>query len=297
MKFCVKCGKGISEGVFCSECSDKGKTHHTREIVVCACGRILHHKRWTSAGIEKALPKELRHFKHDLENAIKEGKKSIEMQCNDKTELVTLRLDRCKECQTQSTQSFQGILQVRTRSPEVQRSCSQIISSLMRKKDSSIVKIDDMANGADIYFSDKRHMKGIAEKISALLGGTASLNPQLFSRDRQKSRNIYRLNILLELPHFSIGDAVDYDGVPALIAKLGKQMRAISLITGRKISLKYNPEISILKKHSTTISKTEPQQEVIHPETFQSEPVKNPVHDLKQGENVKVVLLKGVYLV
>ena len=47
MYFCVKCGKKIKSGVFCSEHVEKKSFTEHFNLSICECGRGKVHNRWT----------------------------------------------------------------------------------------------------------------------------------------------------------------------------------------------------------------------------------------------------------
>ncbi|MBU1974961.1 MAG: hypothetical protein KKG59_01005 [Nanoarchaeota archaeon] len=310
MDFCVKCGKKIKEGVFCTDCSKKGKKTLEQELTVCACGKIYHQKRWAKTSLQSALAKRLKKkglqlkSEFSIEESLAKGinEEVLEFKCGSVVEFVKIKLlqNICDTCQKQKTGYFQGILQVRTQNPEVQKAAAELIGALIRKKGSFISKVVDQKRGVDLWFSDNKRMKNIGIKLNNEFGGTISHNPRLFGRDRQKSKDLYRLNVHLELPHFFIGDVIDYKDDPVLITKMGKPIKGDNLKTGKRTNVLYDPKLNVLKKHDTTISQTKPDLEAINPLTFQSDKVMNAQSEkkvLKSGQKVKVVCSHGIYLV
>lgn len=192
---------------------------------------------------------------------------------------------------------FQGILQIRCENEKVLEDANRLLESMMKKTKAAITKTRMQKRGVDLWFDDKRKMKGIAENLAQELGGNVDLNPQLFSKDRQKSKNIYRLNILLQLPHYSIRDAILHDDKPYLIKGMGKNIKAIELETGRTKSIRYSKEDKVLEKQTTTISQVRPSIEAINPEDYQPGTIMNPVPGLKPGQKLKVVVHKGLFIV
>ena len=111
---------------------------------------------------------------------------------------------------------------------------------------------------------------------------------QHFSRDKQRSKNIYRTTILIRFPKFRIGDVVKIKNKIIHIEKIGKIIFGINLINDKKSSSEYlGEEFDILPVYETTVSKVYPNIEIIHPETFQSVSVKNR-RKLAIDEKIKV---------
>jgi len=111
------------------------------------------------------------------------------------------------------------------------------------------------------------------------------------------SKNIYRMNILVRLPDFTIRDVIKCNKKIYIIAKLGKKVTGRNLQTWKTQEFRYPKEFEILKKHEIRVCKVRPEIEVLHPETFQSETLKNkPRKELKINEKIKVVIDRGLWI-
>ncbi len=197
-------------------------------------------------------------------------------------------------------QYFEGILQLRNPKKKV---IDFIIRSIKKQKKKSkksvyITKELKVKNGVDFYFSSKKFLRTLSNQLFSEFGGKVSLNEKLFSMDRNKSKLIYRLNVLFKPPEFEKGDVVLFNDKLVLVKKIGKKVTGSEIINNKNISFKYSDKIKKLEVYKTTVSKVKPNVEVLHPETYESVEVKNKkLRKLKLGEKVKIVRWKGVYVV
>lgn len=192
---------------------------------------------------------------------------------------------------------FEGILQLRHVTPEALAFAKQ---KVMQRPQVSITKEKVVRGGVDLYLTSRTFLKTLAVAVQKQFGGTLSMSPTLYSRDRQTSKDIYRLTVLLKLPPFQIGEVLVAKDVAQerilRITHLGKLIHGLDLQSNKTTSLDYTADILPLTKHTTQITKTKPLLEALDPETYQSEPIRNPV-EKKPGEKVIVVKWHGLWLV
>jgi NMD protein affecting ribosome stability and mRNA decay len=261
---------------------------------MCHCGSVFYQNRWQRKKLQTLLsPLTRKRITAALPETC-EKKTSVTIKSEHLDILLTLIPQICPSCQKQKTRYFEGILQIRTTSRAMLDKALLIISATLEKKDFFTSRIDEHKDGLDFYLSDKRKMNNLAHKLKNTLGGTVSENPQLFSRNSQTSRDIFRLNILVCLPSFDIGDIVIYQDEAVLITSLSP-LTGTMLSTGKRIKIPQKENISSLPLHKTTISKTIPCVEAIHPETYQSEPLVSHTDRLFFiGEKIKVAIHKNM---
>jgi len=189
---------------------------------------------------------------------------------------------------------FEGILQLRRPKKEV---VDAIKESVNKKQGVFISKEIEVRNGIDFYFSSQRFLQGLGKKLQNNFGGVLKTSAKLHTRDRQKSKNLYRVNVLIELPEFSKSDVIFIDEKIIKVHKIGKLFKGVDLKTNKVVSFDYhNKKPEVLKKYKTQVTKVYPELEVLHPETFQSVKVGNR-KKLKIGEKVDVVLKEGIWIV
>ncbi len=314
-RFCPKCGINIESGTFCESCQKKDISYETPLIQVSEFQRTFHKGSW--------------HLFNDLDQLIKKrvcealGKKidiTVEpyefiFQAKEKIDVIAraviegkeielpvrLSYRQCDYGQKSKTQYFEGILQLRNATKDVQDFIGRELKKVS-KKGSFITKTVETKKGVDLYFTEKNHMKLIAQKVNIRFGGIIKINPQLFSFSHLESKNLYRLNILVELPEFTVGDIISYihtgtrnrDGKLhyVKIEKMGKLLQATDIMLAKHVALemRYASEQTKLTKQKSSIASTKPELMIINPETFQSERVAN-IKGLNRTYEVEDIVL------
>ena len=145
--------------------------------------------------------------------------------------------------------------------------------------------------------SSNKFAISMGNKLYKKFGGIMKINEKLFSRNKQTSKDLYRVTVLYRPLGFLKGDIVKA-GIKILqVTSISKKMSGINLATGKTDFIDYKKEnVEPLEVFKTTISKIYPELEVIHPETFQSEKVMNP-RKMQLGEKIKVVVEDGIWVV
>lgn len=301
MKFCVKCGKDISKGIFCEECGQESKALVDINMQICGCGRYFSRNMWLPCKDEIDAVQKLVKDKYGgkISNLQFDGKKTYEADIAGKRIFVSIASNKCALCSRKGSY-FEGVLQIRCKSQQNLDACLKMIEKELKavdKKGIFINKIEEQKDGADLYMTSQKYIQELARKISERFGGTIKINPTLFSRNKQTSKQIYRVNAYVELPDFTAGDAVKVHDIPARIVKVGKRILCRDLKNDKQIILVYGKDnYTILRKYETTISRVAPHAEAINPIDFQSEEVKNP-KDEKINEKVVVVVDNGLYII
>ena len=79
----------------------------------------------------------------------------------------------------------------------------------------------------------------LGKKLKGKFSGEFKKSAKLFTRNRQTSKEVYRLTILFRLSKFSKGDIIGYKGDKLIIVNLGKKVFAKSITTGKKYNINY----------------------------------------------------------
>lgn len=194
-------------------------------------------------------------------------------------------------------QYFQGILQLRNPREKVVDFIFRWVKKYA-KKGVNISKVVKVRGGFDYYMSSNKFLRTLSNKLYSEFGGVVSLNEKLFSYNRQTGKNVYRLNVLFKVPGFIKGDVIEFKDKLILVKSVSKKVSGKDIIVDKKVSFKYSDDMKKIETYNTTVSRIKPTIEVLHPETYESVEVKNKkLPKLKLGEKVKVVMLKGVYVV
>jgi NMD protein affecting ribosome stability and mRNA decay len=313
-KFCPKCGKTILKGNFCNECNPETIDYKSISIKLSPSGKVFVQGKWTNFNnlrtLSESLVKKFIKQKVILEKGLevyddlleKNGiKKECEMEIeyNDKlfkvpvSVEVTLSPDVSKVGSTY----FEGILQLRNGRQDVK----EYIVSYCKKNSVFVNKLVDKGAEVDYYFVKKHQMQPLALKLMRNFGAEIESNARLFSRNRLTSKDIFRLNVLVTIPKFTVGDVVEIDDYPFYIKETGKIITGINLILAKKATFRNEEadKVKVIPKMKTKITIVHPAPQVLDPENYESLEIRNPLNiAVKPEQNVVVVKHKGkAYLI
>ncbi len=206
----------------------------------------------------------------------------------------------CPRCSRHKSGYFEGILQLRNVDEEV---IDYAINEAKKQNQKGIfiTKKLKVRNGFDIYLTKRGYIHELARELLNKFGGETKASKKLFSRDKQRSRDIYRINVLFRQSKFRKGNILNINGELFKIKNIDRNLTVINIKTGKKTSImpKYLKVKAAEEVKETIVSLIFPHVEVLHPETFQSvnpENVKN--NKFKVNQKVKVVVSDGkVWLV
>jgi NMD protein affecting ribosome stability and mRNA decay len=313
-KFCPKCGKTILKGSFCNDCNPETIDFKQISIKLSPSGKAFIQGKWTkfnnlrtlSEGIIKKFVKQKVSLEKGLETydglLDKNGLKNevyLEVVYNDKLFRIPVNVEVTLSPDVSKVGStyFEGVFQLRNARDDVK----EYIVNYCKKNNVFVNKLVDKGKEVDYYFVKKNQMQPLALKLMRNFGAAIESNARLFSRNRQTSRDIYRLNVLATIPAFATGDVVEYKGFPVLIKETGKIITGINLALGKKVTFR-NEEansVIVLPKLKSKITITHPRVEILDPETYESLAAENPLSiSTKQDQNVVIVKNKGkAYLI
>jgi NMD protein affecting ribosome stability and mRNA decay len=200
------------------------------------------------------------------------------------------------EQKTPHAKYYEGILQLRE---PTQDTIDFIYNAVDRQKKDwvRISQVKKVKGGIDFYLTSKKYLKTLGKKLLKHFGGILKESAQLYSRNHQTGKNIYRLNISFKPSPYKVKDIITLDNEVYQVTSLDKRIAATNLKTRKKCLLKYEETIKKLEPKKTMVTKVKPQLEILDPETYQSTPTKN-TKKLKHGQNVKIVKHNNnIYLV
>jgi len=308
MPFCPVCGKSIKRGqTFCEEHQENKLAVKPFTIRLCSCGRLFHKNHWfTPQSLEASVLKIAReHIKQRVPLRLqhlpipeKRGHKTTgtiiaTSEGEEHTITFPILLEQCSKCAKIGTQYYTAKLQLRNPPREALPYLEEYFSRAA-EKGIAVNKIVETARGPDLYLTHKSAARELGEKLVRRFGGVMKQSEQLFSRNRQTSKALYRLNVTVEFPRFSVGDVVLLNGKAVLITGLGKQITGRNLFLDKKVVFTPGEEEHVLTQEHTTVITTQPHIEVIHPTTYQPVTIhnKNPPR-VRTGQQVKVVMTKN----
>lgn len=133
-------------------------------------------------------------------------------------------------------QYFEGILQLRNPNQEV---IDFIEKQTEEKENVFITKKEKVRNGIDFYFTSNKYMQNLGKKLQNCFGGELKFSSKLFSRNRQTSKEIHRVNVLFRIPEFKKGDIVKLKGDKIRVINIGKKVFGKNLDTGKKVTINF----------------------------------------------------------
>ncbi|PIN79755.1 hypothetical protein COV16_02555 [Candidatus Woesearchaeota archaeon CG10_big_fil_rev_8_21_14_0_10_34_8] len=316
---CIQCGKEVNKPktVLCSDCTKdkytclKGYEEHT--LLICPdCGKYKYKKKWNNKSKNAIEESVLHHcsflvkplnYNLKINLGIKQGKKQkgeailkvkskIENQIVDEEFVLPLKITyaQCDSCAITKTDYFEGILQLRA-NRDLDKAQDFVLKEVSYRHDVAITKTEKVKNGFDYYFTKQRYIPVIMKKLQERFGASGETHAQLFSR--KDGKDIYRVNAIVRLPDFSVGDIVKCNNKILKVVKIGKHATGCDLKTGKSLSFNMkDAEMLDFKVYNVEISKHYPQLEVLHPETYQSVAVANNYVEIsKQKKKIKVALI------
>lgn len=178
---------------------------------------------------------------------------------------------------------FEGTLQVRNEDDAVRR----FIREYITRQEARITKTVEERNGTDYYLTSKAVVLHLAKALQERFGGLVKTSRKLFTRNKQTSKEVYRVTAFVELPPFVEGDVIDG---ALLVLERGKRSKYYNLVKGKVEYQPYTGQERRVTVAETTIAAVRPRLTAIHPETFQAVPVANAKPGQHEaGEPVHVV--------
>jgi len=337
MELCTKCGeKEIFLDGLCKECYlNKNPLlisfKPVKILVCCFCHKYFSKGKWTGFrkidDVVKDIVQKRLVFNDDarinsfkLRPVIPKYKEGPNVKVNINTEItvfgtypgkktvvkeeyalpVKLIFILCPRCSRHKSGYFEGVLQLRNVDDEV---IDYAVDEARKQNQRGIfiTKKLKVRNGFDIYLTKRGYIHELGRELLNKFGGETKASKKLFSRDKQRSRDIYRINVLFRQSKFRKGDILNIDGELFKIRNTDKNITLINIKTGKKTLIipKHLKVKTAEEVKETIVSLVFPHVEVLHPETFQSvkpENIKN--RKFKVNQKVKVVVLNNrVWLV
>jgi len=315
-KFCPNCGRKIEHGTeFCAHCKSVDFKFKDIDMTVCNnCHSYLHRNKWAkykdinhvieevvSDNIkDKVNVSRLKKMESDALTAYKAGvNKDITIEVSMTRQKFDLpakfHVTLCPKCSKQGTKYFQSILQVRNSTGEINAFIKSEIAKQAEKgihlnKEESVDATDD---NIDFYITSQSYARTLAEKVRKNFGGIIKKNAQLFSINWETSKNLYRLNILLELPNYKKDDVIKKGDDLFKIVSFDKKVHVTNLKNNHKTSLPHSDSYDILKPVEVMIMKKYPEFEILDPNTYYQARLLNPNEKLQVNQKIKVIIDGG----
>src|SRR3989338_7378166 len=145
-----------------------------------------------------------------------------------------MKQDKTKQKKFARPNYFQGILQLRDVNSEI---IDFVKNQMQKRDDASITKTVRYPNGVDYYITSQHFIRAVAKKLKESFGGELKVTSSLHTKNRQ-GRELYRVNALFRLSRHKIGDVVNIRGDDVKLLRIGKNVFARNMKTGRKLRIR-----------------------------------------------------------
>ncbi len=324
---CIQCGKTVEQEntVLCNSCFSKKhtslKSYQEHTLLICEnCGSYKYQKEWKhpkpkEEAIQEAV---LQHcnFKIqpdaiDFDIKLKDEHGKVQMgtvalrteTTIDEQKLieehefpVKVKWIMCDKCTRAKTEYFEGILQLRGENKQVLEKAHEfVLQEITRANEKGVfvTKMEEVTNGIDYYVTKQQYLPIITNKLVEKFGATGKTHGELYTKNRQTSKDVYRVNASVRLPSYEINTIVEYEKKCTKLTSIGKQLQGINLKNGKRVTIDEKKHMIILATPETfkrvQVTKEYPDVEILHPETYQSTKVENP-EIYQKGENKEVLV-------
>ncbi|MBI3032728.1 hypothetical protein HYY69_04595 [Candidatus Woesearchaeota archaeon] len=327
---CIICGKKAEHEVLCEKCHVDKYTaivSFTKfDLKICGtCNAYMYGKSWhpplkLEQAVRKAFYDSTKFHKKPQEyeavitlpkHEVKIGNKvvgkvivtiktSISNSIKEETMHYPLKIryTRCDNCSKNMSGYFQGVLQLRNdKSKQFAAAADFIRKKTAEKKGVEITKEDPVKNGIDFYITSKAYLNTLGKIVSNQFGAELKVAAELFTQDKQTSKEVYRTNLLIRLPQFNIGDVISLNRKLILIKTIrDKSVEGIDLKTNKYVKEHYlGKEYEIVAASDdfleADITRKKPFLEILDPKTYQPVKVENEQVLEPQQDKVSVVCI------
>ena len=133
-------------------------------------------------------------------------------------------------------QYFEGTLQLRECSKEAVQFVRDAIEA---DPYVHIAKEKKLKNGLDLFLSSNKFMRKLGRTLRKKFGGVVTESVKLFTRDRQSSKEVYRLTVLFRMLPFKQGDVIDFQGEKHKVMSIKEKITLKNISTGKNKMYKY----------------------------------------------------------
>lgn len=194
----------------------------------------------------------------------------------------TIEYTYCNGCGKKGTEYYEGTIQLRGSGKVFSEALAFLKEEVAKLKEKGVFinKEVELPQGLDLYLTSQRRLPKLVEAVQKKFGGIVKVSEQLFSRDRQGSKDIFRVNAYLLLPSFAVRDVIVVENNLVQISSIvGKKIVGFNLKTWKKVSSVYDHYEVVAHADDFSkvqVSRWKPTLEVLHPRTYQSTQIENP---------------------
>jgi NMD protein affecting ribosome stability and mRNA decay len=315
-KFCPNCGNTITDDntlckncrtvdfdfkdiklLICTKCKsynykNKWKRFHDLNHVIKTIATDSIKNKFAYKDLKKEVTEELLSSKagvhKDFSLDIAVGKEKFELP-------AVIDVTLCPKCSKEGTKYFEGILQIRNGTKEINDFIKDDLSKQKSKgvHINKVIDTDGTGTNVDYYYTDNRYIKVIAEKLRNHFGAQLKNNAQLFSIDWETSKNLYRVNILVRFPLYHKSDVIKINEQLYKVVSMDEKIHVLNLETNTKTLLPHKDSYDVLKPVEMMLIKKYPEYEVLDPNTYYQARLMNPSDKLQINQKIQVVVDGG----
>ncbi|MBT4540212.1 hypothetical protein HOC35_01745 [Candidatus Woesearchaeota archaeon] len=197
----------------------------------------------------------------------------------------------CDNCSRGKTNYFEGRIQLRNKkNNQFEKAVDYIRSEIKKAKTVFISKEDEIKTGIDFYSTSQKFIQPLGQQLQKKFGGELKITSTLHTRDTQTSKNLYRVDVLLRLTEFNVGDILKINNKLVLVKAIsGKKVVGVDLTKNNKnatenyTNKEYETVATTENYKEVNVVKRKPQLEVLNPEDYQAVKVEN-IEGLKEYE-------------
>ena len=140
--------------------------------------------------------------------------------------------------QEKHDQYYEGILQLRDSTKELE---GYIESKVSQDNKARITAKKKVKMGYDYYLTSNKYLRYLGKELQNKFKGELKQSCELYSRDRQTSKALYRYCILFRPSKFKKGQIISYKGEQIIILFCDKKkIVAKNIKSGVKAHIRYN---------------------------------------------------------
>jgi nonsense-mediated mRNA decay protein 3 len=331
VNFCVKCGTETESTIdgLCIGCFLDGRTlvshpHHV-DVKVCAnCGDIGYGEYWVTKdhleAVEEAAKKSIIPIKEakivsteavsmeqepftyfvqvdaalDINGFRTEGSSST---------IIRLKNTVCKRCSRQLGNYYESIVQIRAGKDTPQKMLREALNRVENLVDSHSVtnrqlfisKEEEVQGGIDVYLSSISLGKAVTKDLSDAYFAETKEAFKLVGQ-KEDGQNMYRINYLVRLPDFGVGDVIIFEGRYFKLNRVsGNGAKVVDIMNFRERAIK-RTDMPSFKVHersedlrsAVVVSREKSEIQILDPSNYSTIDINIP-EDAEIGETVKVV--------
>jgi NMD protein affecting ribosome stability and mRNA decay len=142
-----------------------------------------------------------------------------------------------KEIYEGKDQYFEGTLQIRDPTQEV---IDFIENDVENTKGVHIAKILKVRNGYDFLMSSQRYLRAVGKKLQEKFPGDLKHSRKIFTRNRQTSKEVYRVTVMFRPSGLHKGDTLIYRGEETEVVGFGGKVQLKIKKTGKRITCNFD---------------------------------------------------------